>query len=61
MRFWLIELPSLILTTLWRVYLIVVSAVVTLCIVTVLIQVTALILGLPIPFVGSAPSRALAP
>lgn len=61
MRFWFIDLPALILTVIWRIYLVVLSALVTLCIVTVLIQLGALILGLPIPFVGSPPHRALEP
>lgn len=55
MRFWFMELPALVLTVLYRVWLTVFAAVITLCIATVLIQLGALILGLPIPFLGQPP------
>lgn len=61
MRFWLVELPALILTAIWRVYVVVLSALVTLCVVAVLIQLGALILGLPIPFVGQPPDSVRVP
>lgn len=61
MRFWFIDLPALLFTLIWRVYFIVVTAVVTLCVVTVLIMLGAIILGLPVPFVGQPPSPGFVP
>lgn len=61
MRFWLLELPALLLTALWRLYAVVVAVLATVCVVTVLVQLGALILGLPIPFVGLPPRPLPAP
>jgi hypothetical protein len=54
-RFWLIDVPALVLVGIWRLYLFVLAVFATVMVVTVLIMLGAFILGLPVPFVGSAP------
>ncbi len=58
MQFWIVDMPALVITAIWRVYFVIVSAVLTLTILTVLIMFGALILGLPVPFVGLPPHSA---
>lgn len=47
MRFWLLELPALIVGFLFRAYLICLTAMALLCFLTVLYSIAALFLGWP--------------